>query len=68
VNVDYSIRGERQRQPKVGDTVDLSLTLSGQDGEIYTNVMKGNDRPPAPTFKIVDESGKTVASGAFEYG
>lgn len=69
VNVSYYNRsGGRSGSPKVGNTIELSLTLSGQGGEVYTNVQKGHDRPPAPTFVVVDESGKNVAKGTFEYG
>ncbi|MBC8229121.1 hypothetical protein H8E77_06195 [bacterium] len=69
VNVSYYNRsGGRSGRLKAGNTIELSLTLSGQGGEIYTNVQKGHDRPPAPTFVVVDESGKNVAEGTFEYG
>lgn len=68
VNVSYYGRGGQLSKPKVSDTIELSLTLSGQGGEVYTNIQRGQDRPPAPTFKVVDESGKDVAKGTFEYG
>jgi hypothetical protein len=68
VNVSYYNRSGRRNKPKAGDTIELSLTLSGQGKETYTNVQRGRNIPPAPTFKVVDESGKTVAKGAFEYG
>jgi hypothetical protein len=68
VNVSYSRRDGQSGEPKAGDTIELSLTLSGQGGEAYTNIQRGQDRPPAPTFEVVDESGKNVAKGAFEYG
>jgi len=68
VNVSFYSRSGQYGEPKAGDTIELSLTLSGQGGEAYTNIQKGQDRPPAPTFVVVDETGKNVAQGAFEYG
>jgi len=68
VNVSYYSRGRRRSKPKAGDTIELSLSLSGQGGEVYTNVQRGRNRPPAPTFRVVDELGKDVAKGTFEYG
>jgi len=68
LNLSYSTRGPGGTQPKAGDTIQLSLTFSGQGGEQYTNIMKNGTRPPAPTYKIVDEAGKIVDKGTFEYG
>jgi len=68
VDVSYSSRTKRGGEPKVGDTIQLSVTFSGKGGEMYTNIQGNGRTPPAPTFKVVDESGKTVAKGAFKYG
>ena len=68
LNVKTDNRYGNVSRAKAGGTVNLSLTISGQGGETYTNIMKNNGNPPAPTFKAVDESGKTVAQGAFKYG
>jgi len=68
VNVNYYNRSGRSSKPRAGDTIELSLSLSGQGGEVYTNVQKGRGRPPAPTFVVINEAGKNVAKGAFEYG
>ena len=49
--------------------VSIGLNLEGCTEEQYRfPVLKGGKRQPAPTFKIVDESGKELLSGAFEYG
>jgi hypothetical protein len=58
----------RGGQPRAGDMIHLSLTISGQGGEIYSNIQKNGQRPPVPTFKVVDEKGKTVVNGSFKYG
>jgi len=67
-NVSYYGQGRRQGKPKAGDTIQLSVTLSGQGGEVYANIQRNGTNPPAPTFKVVDESEKIVAKGDFEYG
>lgn len=49
--------------------VSIGLVIEGQAGEKYAGGAKKNRRwMPPPRFKIVDESGKTLASGAFKYG
>ena len=68
INIKNDTRYRGVGKTKAGDTVRLSVTMSGQGGEIYTNITKNNRRAPAPTFKAVDESGKTVAQGTFKYG
>lgn len=68
VDVSYSSRTRRGGEPKAGDMIELSVAFSGQGGEVYTNIQGNGQRPPAPTFKVVDEAGKTVAKGAFKYG
>lgn len=68
INVRSVNRSEQSDTAKAGDTVRLALTVSGQGGEDYTDITRNDTRPPAPTFKAVDEDGKVVAEGAFEYG
>jgi len=68
VSVSSRSRDGQYVQPKAGGTVVLSLTFSGQGGETYTNIQRNGGRPPAPTFKVVDESEKIVAKGTFQYG
>ena len=47
----------------------IGLTLLGQAGEHYSpQVLTHNGPLPAPAILIVDESGKELASGKFEYG
>ena len=58
----------QQKNIEAGDTVLLSLTFSGQAGEVFTNITKSGKQLPRPTFKAVDESGKVVSEGSFEYG
>jgi len=49
--------------------VSVGLSIIGQAGENYgTTVVKNGRRLPAPKVKIVDEAGKTLASGKFAYG
>lgn len=49
--------------------VSIGLSLEGCTGEQYRfPVLKGGKRQPAPTFKIMDESGNELLSDAFEYG
>jgi len=68
VNISHRARGSQYVQPKAGDTIQLSLTFSGQGGETYTNIEKNGRRPTAPTFKVVNEAGKIVDKGTFKYG
>jgi hypothetical protein len=54
---------------QVADRVSIGLRLDGRAGERYSlPVMKGGKRLPAPAFKIVNESGKELESGQFQYG
>ena len=47
----------------------ISLSLTGQSGERYTpGAMKNNRMTPAPGLEILDEAGKALGSGKFEYG
>jgi len=58
----------QSRSPSRSPSAELSLTLSGQGAEKYDWPAKDGKRPPVPTYRIIDEAGKTVASGTFEYG
>lgn len=54
---------------QIRDRVLIGMKLEGRAKERYRlPVMKGGRRLPAPEFKIVNESGKVLASGQFEYG
>jgi len=48
----------------------IGMMIVGKSGEVYTanTLMKGLSIAPKPQFKIVDESGTTLAKGEFEYG
>ncbi len=46
----------------------LQMSLVGLAGEICTNLMVDNNRPPKPRFTITDPTGKVVQQGNFEYG
>ncbi len=49
--------------------VAIGLSVTGQGGEEYTaGVTKNGSTGSPPKFKIVDESGKVLTSGAVEYG
>lgn len=59
----------RPRVDQSGSRVLIGLSITGQAGEHYNaGVMKNGRRQPAPKLKIVDEAGKILASGKFEYG
>ncbi len=50
-------------------TVLIGLAMVGQAGEAYApGAMKGNTQPPPPSLEILDEAGKVLQSGKFEYG
>lgn len=50
-------------------TVSVDLALVGQAGEQYApGAMKGKERMPPPKLEIVDEAGKVLQTGQFEYG
>lgn len=52
-----------------GGRVSIGYELVGQAGEQYRgSVTKNGRRQAAPKVKIVDEEGKILASGKFEYG
>ena len=50
-------------------TISIGLTLEGQAGEKYiAGASKGRSREPQPIFRILDENGRILATGKFEYG
>jgi hypothetical protein len=52
-----------------GDSVSIGLSLLEQSGVEYTpGAQKNGQRVPEPRLKILDEAGKILASGKFEYG
>ena len=52
-----------------GRDVSIGLVVEGQAGEKYVGgVQKNGQWQPAPAFAIVNEAGKTLASGRFKYG
>ena len=52
-----------------GSDVSIGLIVEGRAGEKYAGgVQKNGQWQPAPDFKIVDEAGKVLTSGRFEYG
>lgn len=54
---------------KSSSVVTIGLSIIGRAGEHYSAaVSKNGRRPAAPALKIVDESGKVLASGRFTYG
>lgn len=51
------------------DEVSIRLIVEGQAGERYVGGARKNDKwQPPPKFKIVNEAGKILAVGQFEYG
>ncbi len=52
-----------------GQSISIGLIIQGQAGEVYEPgaAMNGRKRP-APTFDVLDEAGKVLGSGSFEYG
>ncbi|MHC4622654.1 MAG: hypothetical protein ACYS4W_02010 [Planctomycetota bacterium] len=52
-----------------GRTVSIGLSLIGRAGERWIPAVFASERDaPKATLKIVDEGGKVLASGKFEYG
>ncbi|MHC4557876.1 MAG: hypothetical protein ACYS80_11305 [Planctomycetota bacterium] len=52
-----------------GRDVSIGLVVEGQAGEKYVGGASKNGRvQPPPSFKIVDETGKTLTTGTFKYG
>lgn len=54
----------------IGDgSISISLVLEGQAGEQYApRAVKGDETPRPPKLKILNEAGKILAQGNFEYG
>lgn len=49
--------------------ISIGLTIRGQAGETYRpGAAKNGYRVASPRFRILDEAGKVVGSGQFEYG
>jgi hypothetical protein len=47
----------------------IGLVLEGRDGQRYQPVVSRNGvRQPVPTLRIVDEAGKVILDGSFQYG
>ncbi len=54
---------------KRGSTVSIGFSAVGQAGENYAGgAQKDGKRPPPPKLKILDEKGKVLSQGTFEYG
>jgi len=54
---------------KRGSTVSIGFSAVGQAGERYGGgAQKDGHRLPPPKLKILDEKGKVLSQGAFEYG
>jgi hypothetical protein len=54
---------------KKKNVVSVGLSIIGKSGEHYQSKVTKNGRPlPPPKLKIIDQSGKILASGKFEYG
>lgn len=52
-----------------GKVLSIGLIVEGQAGEKYVGgAMKNDEWLAAPTFKVVDEAGKLIGQGQFEYG
>jgi hypothetical protein len=52
-----------------GSQVLIAFTIIGQAGECYGNVITKNGRSAStPELKIIDEGGKVLAAGRFQYG
>ena len=52
-----------------GEKVFVSFSMQGRSGELYKPGATINGKEvPEPAFRIIDESGKVVHSGRFEYG
>jgi hypothetical protein len=53
-----------------GREVTFDYVLQGRSGEAYSagSVMKGATRLQPPRLEVVDSSGKTIYSAAFEFG
>ena len=62
----FLLKGEASQND---DVVGIQLVISGQGGETYSpSVVRAGESRPPPGLDIVDEKGKTITSGSFEYG
>jgi len=58
-----------QAEPATDGVIRLSLSFVGRGGEGYHAQVEKNGQPvPPPRFRILDDSGKVLAAGQFEYG
>jgi hypothetical protein len=55
---------------KINDRqLSIGIEVKGQVGEKYiSGALKNGKREPGPQFKIVNEQGRVLTSGTFEYG
>lgn len=54
---------------KRNSQVSIDFSITGQAGERYGNVItKNGRRVSTPELKIIDEGGKVLAAGRFQYG
>ena len=51
-----------------GKYVLIDFVIKGQAGEEYKAAFKNGSSQGLPRFKVLDESGKSLATGQFEYG
>jgi hypothetical protein len=65
-----AIVGTVATEAKGVKTVPIDLAIEGKAGERYSagTVTQDGKQVPAPTLKVVDESGKVLTSANFEYG
>jgi len=59
------------KDPKTGaPVVSIGLQIMGTANEVYSaaTIKRGTIVVPAPKVQILDESGRTLANGTFEYG
>jgi hypothetical protein len=61
--------GQQRRPGSADKRVSVGISIIGRAGEHYSPRIAKNGRDVgAPKLKIVDESGKVLASGKFKYG
>jgi hypothetical protein len=65
---------DQSKRPTALDSefvLSINANVWGVDGEVYSEYAKGEKfkaEPPKPTFTVMDNSGKKVASGNLEFG
>jgi hypothetical protein len=64
----FTLKVSEGNDIRSGSVAYLGLDIIDQAGCDVTSVYRGRSRPTAPTLTVVDESGKQVVSGKFEYG